>query len=205
MTPERILALGPQSWQDLIGPARLIARVQCAKAAANADGTPVRLLVHGEPGCGKSSICRLVAEALRPRFTIGRVSGQHVSADDVREWISDTYLGGHGAWTVRIVEEADALSAAAQVLILQYIDLMPSWHALLCTSNQTLSALEDRFQSRFQCIAVKRPSVHDVADFIRERWAEIAEHSTAIAQGNAGDVRASLNDAQTHLDVARFA
>jgi len=203
-TPEEILTSGPQTPADLCGPAAVIARIQCAKAQRNADGRPVKLLLHGEPGCGKSAICKLTAEALTPQFITERISGQQLTADGVREWIDHArYIPT--AWIVRIVEEVDLVSPQAEALLLQYLDLMPKQTALLCTSNKEMGDLSNRFQSRFQVIEVERPMPVEVGKWLVERWPEEAIECRAIAAAQNGDVRASLNDLQTHFDELEFA
>lgn len=206
MTPEEFIQTGPQSVADLIGPAKKIAQVLTAKAAANDKGTPIRILLSGDPGCGKSSIARLVAKSLHPVLTSGRISGQSVTAEMVREWLAGGMYLHQESWTIRIVEEADLMSPAAQALVLQYIDEMPPFHALLCTSNKSMGELSDRFQSRFQAVPIGRPKDPDeLLVFIRDRWPDITcEIAVSISESFAGDIRAALNDAQSYLDEMMF-
>jgi len=203
-TPEEILTSGPQTPADLCGPAAVIARIQCAKAARNTEGRPVKLLLHGEPGCGKSAICKLTAEALTPQFITERISGQQLTADGVREWIDHArYIPT--AWIVRIVEEVDLVSPQAEALLLQYLDVMPKQAALLCTSNEKMGDLSNRFQSRFQVIEVAPPTIAQLAQWLIGRWPDSAVECGEIAANNQGDVRAALNDLQTHYDEKEFA
>lgn len=203
-SPDTILQAGPTSPLDLCGPAAIIARIQCAKARRNTEGRPVKLLLHGEPGCGKSAICKLTAEALVPQFITERISGQQLTADGVREWIDHArYIPT--AWIVRIVEEVDLVSPQAEALLLQYLDLMPKQTALLCTSNKEMGDLSNRFQSRFQVIEVERPTPSEVAAWLTERWPDESAECHDIAHAQKGDVRASLNDLQTHFDELEFA
>lgn len=202
--PDQILQSGPRKPSDLCGPAAVIARIQCAKADRNTDGRPVKLLLHGEPGCGKSAICKLTAEALTPQFITERVSGQQLTADGVREWIDHArYIPT--AWIVRIVEEVDLISPQAEALLLQYLDLLPKQTALLCTSNKAMGDLGNRFQSRFQVLEVERPTPDEVAAYLINLWPDDFLEIRDIAAAQNGDVRASLNDLQTYFDEREYA
>ncbi|WP_309382034.1 ATP-binding protein [Cerasicoccus frondis] len=203
MTPEEFIISGASSPDDLIGMAGKVSRVQVRKASKNTAGTPIKLLLYGEPGCGKSETAKCISEALSPVGQRNRLSGQHLTADDIRSWIEDTKYSQQ-SWIIWVIEEVDSLSKAAQTLILQYMDQMGPFHALICTSNCDLDHLSDRFQSRFQTIEVKRPQAEEVANFISGRWAIDYDMAFEIAEANYCDVRASLNDAQMELDMQEY-
>ena len=203
LTPEQLIQRGPEAVEDLIGKAHLVARIYQNKALANTEGVPLKLLLSGEPGCGKSAASNVVSRSFAPVFEVVHVSGCQVTAELVRDWI----LGAHHkpmAWVVRIIEEVDKISQQAEVLMLQYLDIMPNYHAMICTSNASMGELSDRFQSRFSAVEVTRPETEEVTRFLMDRWPELGVEAVRIAKANGGDVRASLNDAQSHLDLAEF-
>jgi DNA polymerase III delta prime subunit len=88
--------------------------------------------------------------------------------------------------------------------LLQFLDELSDRHAVLVTSNEQMSGISQRFQSRTQAIKFEKPSVDDVEEFLRSRWSELGDAAREIAEANNGDVRASLNDSQMHLDVEKY-
>jgi DNA polymerase III delta prime subunit len=121
----------------------------------------------------------------------------------MRDWLHDLRYRSD-EWRVYWIEEADALNREVEVLMLQFLDDMPEKTAALLTSNESMSGISGRLQSRTQVIRFDRPSTNDVASFLLRHWPELENDASEIANTNGGDIRASLNDAQMHLDVKRY-
>lgn len=203
MSPEELVRLGPTSPSDLIGKAAIVAKTFCCRIASGGK-QPIKLLCYGDPGIGKTSVCRIVANSIAKHSSmIRRVSAVHLTVDSMKDWLQDLRYRGDG-WRVYWVEEADAISPAVEVLMLQFLDDMPEQTAALLTSNESMSGISGRLQSRTQMIRFERPSTSDVANFLLRYWPELENDAREIAETNNGDVRASLNDAQMHLDVKRY-
>ena len=203
MTPEEFIEEGVKSPADLIGKAGRVAQVLCGKAK-DGSAKPIRLLCHGDPGIGKSAVCKLVSSSLVDHpSSIRHVSAAQLMVGNVREWISDLkYVYGH--WNVYWVEEVDAVSPAVEVMLLQFLDKMPNKCAALFTSNEGMSGISDRFQSRTKVIHFERPEVDEVEKFLIKKWPKLGEAAEEIADTNNGDVRASLNDSQMYLDAQKY-
>jgi hypothetical protein len=107
-------------------------------------------------------------------------------------------------WRVYLIEEVDAVNPDVETLLLHFLDLLTNKTAVLATSNERMSGIEDRFQSRMQAVRFDKPTVRDVEKFLIDRWPELGPVAREIAEANNGDVRASLNDAQMHVDVERL-
>lgn len=199
MTPEEFIKDGPKKPEDLIGKARKIAKVMCARAKGG-NPRPIKLLFYGNPGIGKSAVCRLIANTLADHpSSIRHMSAVQVTVDNVRDWMTE--LRYHtDQWKVFWIEEVDSVNPAVELLLLQFIDLMSNKHALLVTSNEQMSGITPRFQSRCQAIRFEEPTVDEIVEMLVGRWPELGEAAREIAESNMGDVRASLNDAQGELD-----
>lgn len=116
----------PQTAEDLIGQAGLVARAQCRKAerlTAEAAAT-MKLLLYGPPGVGKTSVVELVALQLAGTpLAIEDYNGREVTVDVVRQWMTQLPYGSlFGDWSVKVVNELDRCSREAQDLLLTYLD-----------------------------------------------------------------------------------
>jgi len=203
VTPEEFVKNGPKTPEDLIGKARAVARVFYAKVRSGA-ANPIRLLCYGPPGVGKSATCRVISHALVEHpVLLHHVSAKQITPDHVRNWMND-FRYHNDQWRVYWIEEVDAVHPDVEVLLLQFLDELPDKNAVLATSNEKMSGIEDRFQSRCQAVRFEKPQVEEVEKFLLKHWPELGIVAREIAETNNGDVRASLNDAQMHLDVQRY-
>ncbi len=194
----------PQTADDLIGQAGLVARAQCRKAerlTAEAAAT-MKLLLYGPPGVGKTSVVELVALQLAGTpLAIEDYNGREVTVDVVRQWMTQLPYGSlFGAWSVKVVNELDRCSREAQDLLLTYLDRLPPGRAFLGTSNLQLDLLTERFQTRFQAIKLLPPTTEELAAFLVARWSVPTATATQIAVGSGGCVRAALADLESWLD-----
>lgn len=194
----------PQTAEDLIGQAGLVARAQCRKAerlTAEA-ATTMKLLLYGPPGVGKTSVVELVALQLAGTpLAIEDYNGREVTVDVVRQWMTQLPYGSlFGDWSVKVVNELDRCSREAQDLLLTYLDRLPPGRAFLGTSNLQLDLLTERFQTRFQAIKLLPPTTEELAAFLVARWSVPTATATQIAVGSGGCVRAALADLESWLD-----
>ena len=204
MTPEEFIATGPQTPEDLIGKARSVAQVFIAKIRSG-NIAPIRLLCFGPPGIGKSATCKIIANVLvdHPVY-LRHMSAKEITVEHVRDWMHEiSYYNDR--WRAYWIEEVDAVNPDVETLLLQFMDKLPERNAVLVTSNERMSGIEDRFQSRCKAIKFERPSVGEVERFLLARWPELgAVVAREIAEANNGDVRASLNDCQLEIDFRKF-
>ena len=206
VAPTPPLAWRPTGPGDLCGPAAAVAARLVAKASKlRADpAVPVKLLLYGPPGVGKTSVADMVADELSgSRFAIEEYNGKLVTVEVVKQWMGS--LGAcslFGVYSVRIINEMDRCSRDAQDLLLSYLDRLPPGRAVIGTSNLQLDLLTERFQTRFQSIKLAAPSTEEIAAMLRRHWPVDNATSLRIAVGSGGCVRAALADLETWLDVA---
>jgi replication-associated recombination protein RarA len=143
------LAWRPQCPEDILGPAGLVAQKMLAKAeAAKANGrVPVKVLLYGPPGVGKTTIAEMLAGALSDSpWSIEEANGKLVTIETVKGWMRDLHYGSlYSEWSVKLVNELDRCSRDAQDLLLSYLDKLPPGRAFIGTSNLNLGDLTERF------------------------------------------------------------
>lgn len=201
----------PTEPSDFLGPARTIALMLAAKAdallAPGNPAMPVKMLLFGAPGTGKSRLVQMFANRLAWHPTaVEDISGRNVTIDVVRRWQESAHyipIGGH--WVIKTIQELDLCPPASQELLLQFLDEAPKHTAFLGTSNLQLAMLSERFETRLQQFRVEAPSTEEIAEFLSKRWGFPNQRALEISFGSGGNVRAACLDAQSILDVQRIA
>ena len=93
MSPEEFIKNGPQKPEDLIGKARSVAQVFCARAKSGVV-SPIKALFNGSQGIGKSVVCKIIAKSLVDHPVMLRhLSAVQITADHVRDWITELQYG----------------------------------------------------------------------------------------------------------------
>lgn len=191
---------------QLIGPARHIGSRLVAKChRLRTEGGRLKVLLFGSPGVGKTEIANLLAYTLTGHeMAIESINGSNVTIEAVRTWqkeLRTASLFSESNWRAIVINEADAMSPAAQTLMLTLLDELPPNRAIICTSNLSPDHLVERFQSRLQQFRVAAPSEGEIAMLVQNQGVP-AEMACKIAAGAAGNVRAALADAESYLDLA---
>ena len=192
----------PSCPADFVGQAGKVAEVLLRKAERlrTTPDQPLKLLISGAPGIGKTSLVNLIARTLAHHpAAIEDVNGREVGLDLARDWTRHLGYGSiFGSWSIKVVNELDRCSKDAQDLLLTYLDRMKPGQAFLGTTNLDLGSLTERFQTRFQSVRLQAPENEVLAAFLARRWpAPITITITItrqIAEGSQGNVRAALAD-----------
>lgn len=161
-----------------------------------------RWLFVGSPGIGKTAAAIELARRLAGHpVCLETVNGQSCTVDLVRSWRdSQAYrpLYGH---SVKLIDELDLASPAAQNELISVLDRLPPWQHYIATTNKNIEALQERIQTRFQQFQFEPPPVSQIAELLG-RFRMTAAVAMKVASGARGNVRAALLDAQSVLDMA---
>ena len=198
----------PSCPADFVGQAGKVAEVLLRKAErlrTNPD-QPLKLLISGAPGIGKTSLVNLIARTLVSHpVAIEDVNGKEVGLELAREWPRSLAYGSlFGSWSVKVVNELDRCSKDAQDMLLTYFDRMKPGHAFPGTTNLDLGSLTERFQTRFRSARLQPPENEVLAAFLARRWAVPITITSQITDGSKGNVRAALAIWRCGLDEARL-
>lgn len=191
---------------NLIGPA---AAVLAAARALAAKSNPLRLLLDGDPGIGKTTCAdQLALELTGSRHAIEHVNGQSLSVELVRAWKQNCAYGNlFSARTVKRIDEIDLMSSSAIAELLTHLDYLPVTHAIIATTNEFAklrAQTKGRLESRFVRFHVDAPSVESTARFLLSKYRISIKAARAIAAGAVPDgclptvgcnVRTAINDA----------
>lgn len=192
----------PQAPEQFIGPARVAARtIGAVIARSKAKGHPIKLLLHGPPGVGKSALCDyLSGQICTDKWGITKLNGCQVKKEAVDDWAARLCfreLGG--GYKLLRIEEVDRAYTDAQIRFLTVLDDLPSHCAVLASTNCRLEDLEPRFYSRFQTLHLASPTAKEIARFI-STFGVARRHLARISEFCCGNVRLALAEAQTALD-----
>jgi MoxR-like ATPase len=204
------------TFEELIGPANrvgLAMQRKCSRALTGEDVDALKIFFIGPPGTGKTNLAELMASHLAtgtPHMTnleqqpnVEVYNGANVSVDKVREWQRDFYHQTiFGDWRIILIDEIDKMPAQAKVLMLSFLDRLPSKRAIIATSNVDLDDSLDakRTQGRFQLFKISPPEADEIAGLITRRYRQIPQE-TAIQLVTQRDVRAALQDARSVVDL----
>lgn len=191
----------PRSILDFIGPARMIAEI-LERTITNAKGRPLKFLMNGNPGTGKSALAEFIRKSVNadPKWSTFKYNGTGVRVDVVEQIQRDLhYKDLFGAYRMILINEADKIPHIAQVAMLSLLDDLPQNVAVVCTSNSKIEEFEPRFQSRFQVFTVG-PAPETEINVLLKQWIHHTETLNRIAAFACGNVRQALLDAQTALD-----
>jgi replication-associated recombination protein RarA len=188
----------PSCPADFVGQAGRVAEVLLRKAERmrTSPDQPLKLLISGAPGIGKTSLVNLIARTLASHpAAIEDVNGREVGLDLARDWTRHLSYGSiFGSWSIKVVNELDRCSKDAQDLLLTYLDRMKPGQAFLGTTNLDIGSLTERFQTRFQSVRLQGPENEVLAAFLARRWAVPISTTRMIAEGVQGNVRAAMGD-----------
>lgn len=198
MTPS---AYKPKSVTEFIGGARRRAeQIQRIVEASKPGGDPIKILLLGNPGIGKTELANFFLTLLGcDKWHTTQVNGTQVKMELVEEIArSLQYKEMFGQYRVIRIEEVDKVPVVAQVRLLTLLDDMPPQTAMIATSNCRIEDLEERFQSRFIVMDVTPPSQDEIEALLTSL--KVVPHTARqIATFACGNVRQALLDATSAM------
>lgn len=191
----------PQTVEDFIGTARRAA-LMLQKGFALADGAPLKWMILGKPGIGKSALVDWFLDYIDvPKINIEEFNGTSFKVEQVDSLCeSFHYYSMFDSYKVIRIEEVDKVPRVAQVRLLTLLDKMGKNKKrvlFITTSNCQPEELEERFHSRFQVFPLEAPSAKEIAELIDRHWD--IDNARHIAEFACGNVRQALLDVQTKL------
>lgn len=196
----------PKCPEDFVGPAAQVACMlrRIVEDSLQADRAPIKVLLNGDPGIGKSALAKFLVQELGcdPKWSTTKLNGTQVNIDRVEQIANDLhYRDMFGSYRMLWIEEADKVTPAAQVRLLTLLDDLPNGCAVVCTSNCKLDEFQKRFQTRFKVFELEPPSAEDIrvllGKFLTDKQAIIQ-----IATFACGNVRAALLDAELAMQAS---
>jgi len=193
----------PKTPNDFIGSARRVAlSIDKLLGSATPQGTPLKVLILGNPGIGKTELANYFMARLNcDRWHTTLLNGTQVRIEAVEELAASLHHRElFGQYRLIRIEEVDKVPMVAQVRLLTLLDELPSHTALVCTSNCSINDLEERFQSRFLVFDLAAPSADEIEVLLRRLSNALPEHVIRqIATFACGNVRQALLDADNAL------
>jgi DNA polymerase-3 subunit delta' len=141
----------------------------------------------------------MVMGAAHPDVTVLSTERVVISIDEVRALVATSYVGSSlGKYRVLIIEDADRMAERSSNVLLKALEEPPSntiW--ILCAPSE--ADLLPTIRSRVRRIALKVPSVQDVADLMVARdgvTPELALQAAAESQSHIGMARRLATDVE---------
>jgi replication-associated recombination protein RarA len=212
----------PKTIDDFCGPARKVAELLQKMIGQRApQGIPMRVLLKGEAGTGKSSLAQWFVNQIAPDpFAVKFFNGTEVTMERVSELIADlSYRPMGGGYRCVWIDEADGIPTTAHKRFLSYMDRLKNtkYSAIVITSNESLEQFEERFQTRFQPFEVEGPTFEELKAFLQRftsdagKIDQVARCACGVSGGAVktvqfktarANVRQALDDLDTALLVA---
>jgi len=198
-------------YDTLLGQDDAVQQVQKA-VAQRADGVHHAWLFTGPPGSGRSNlalafaaallcdqqgcatcqVCQLVLGKTHPDVRMLTTEKVIIGIDEIRELVASSHFGANmGDYRILIIEDSDRMAERSSNVLLKALEEPPAntiW--LLCAPSE--ADLLPTIRSRVRKVALKVPSVEDVAQLLVKR--------DGVELGLARQVAA---EAQSHVGMAR--
>jgi hypothetical protein len=198
----------PTDPRQMIGSGGKIGQVLLRKARAmrGSRSGPLNVLFWGPPGVGKTTIAKLITDPLITHECYREIiAGGDVTAEVVRRWSEQLhYAPPADGFQVKLIDEVDKCSPAAQGLLLGFFDALNHGRGggRACVATTNVEPGESPFWTRWQKMQVLPPTEAELAQFVQE-IAPATDLAAAgrIAAGAKGNVRQALLDTESWLDL----
>lgn len=203
MRPATLEAFAGQ--HHLLGPGKILAN------ALNRNALP-SLILWGPPGCGKTTLARLLAEAVRAEFI--PISAVLSGVKDIRENVSHAakMRGLLNQRTVLFVDEIHRFNKAQQDALLPHVENGTITLIGATTENPSFE-VNSALLSRCRTVVLEALDEHSISNIIEQALTDEyrglgrlkvtldADAKTAILLAADGDARAALNTLEIAADA----
>jgi len=200
----------PTDPDHLFGPANLLAKKMVNMATKIKAGfkpgnksteKSKPILLYGPSGTGKSRIADMMVEKLiTERVNLLKINGKNVNKEDVEDWFREAQTGSiFPGLVVKHIGEVDAASPDAKLLLLSFLEEIPSHWVILATTNVEISKA-DRFWSRWLSFHVPSPT----EDIVVEQLIVLginAQDARTIASECNGNLRSIIHEAAKYFET----
>jgi DNA polymerase III delta prime subunit len=159
-------------------------------------------------GTGKSELAQMLGHKLANHHLAVEIhNGQGVSVDLVRNWKERAcYCSMFGSgWTVKIIDEFERMSEAAQFELRQILDLRHPMSCYILTTNVDLKEIPQPFHTRAMPYRFRGIPEAELADWLTKKWGLTPDKARRVVAANKNEnngcsVRGALFDAERELD-----
>lgn len=172
------------------------------------DGHFPNLLLAGNPGCGKSSLARILINEFKVEKSDVKIingsltTGVGFIREELEPWMKKTSFGG---FKVVLIEEGERLSSQAQDSLKQIIEDYSEDVRFIMTTNNA-ARINEALHSRLQVFTLKEINIDGILDLIVDivekediqvlDEADLMSHISAYAP----DLRKIINSIDKHTD-----
>lgn len=172
------------------------------------DGHFPNLLLAGNPGCGKSSLARILINEFKVEKSDVKIingsltTGVGFIREELEPWMKKTSFGG---FKVVLIEEGERLSSQAQDSLKQIIEDYSEDVRFIMTTNNA-ARINEALHSRLQVFTLKEINIDGILDLIVDivekediqvlDESDLMSHITAYAP----DLRKIINSIDKHMD-----
>jgi len=149
-------------------------------------------LLCPDQGCGTCSICSRVLDGQHPDVKVLTTEKVIIGIDEIRDIVASSHFGASmGDYRILVIEDADRMAERSSNVLLKALEEPPAgtiW--LLCAPSE--ADLLPTIRSRVRRVALKVPSVEDVATLLVQRDGvdpKLARQVAAEAQSHVGMAR----------------
>lgn len=188
----------PKAFNEVYGNQTIVNSL--VKFTSDPETCPHAILLHGETGCGKTTLARIIADTLgckgQDLYEID--SGQFRGIDTIRDIRSAVaYSPIESPCRVWIIDEAQKMTGDAQNAFLKVLEDTPEYaFFILCTTEPTklISAIRGRC-SQFQVTTLPENEMLRLLKNISKKEGEVVEQEVfeQIAKDSFGHPRNAIN------------
>ncbi|CAO3657528.1 unnamed protein product [Mucor hiemalis] len=191
----------PDSLVDFVGQEELLGSDGILKKLIDNDRIP-SMMLWGPPGCGKTTIARIISKMTKSRFI--ELSATSHGASDVRKAFDDAkgHLVLTGQKTIIFIDEIHRFTKAQQDLFLPYVE-SGTIHLVGATTENPSFKVNSALLSRCKVFVLQRLDEHQIEAIITrglQKWrgndVDTSKDKDALKQlavYSDGDARTALN------------